>query len=58
MRRVLAGLRWYLREVTGESRWDAYRAECARHGHPPLSRREFERARADARAGSVGSRCC
>ncbi|MCI2240509.1 YbdD/YjiX family protein [Paenibacillus sp. TRM 82003] len=58
MRRLVQELRWYLREVDGRSRWERYLAECAAHGHPPLTRREFERRRADARAGAVSSRCC
>ncbi|WP_432486676.1 CstA-like transporter-associated (seleno)protein [Kineococcus sp. SYSU DK018] len=58
MRRLLGGLRWYLREVDGRVRWERYLAGCAEHGHPPLTRREFERRRADARAGAVSSRCC
>jgi uncharacterized short protein YbdD (DUF466 family) len=52
------GVRWYLREWSGESRWDAYLQECAEHGHPPVSRREFERRRADALERSPVSRCC
>ena len=52
------GVVWYLREVSGEGRWDAYLRECAEHGHPPVSRREFERRRADAAAASPVQRCC
>ena len=56
--RTWRGLRWYLRAVSGETRWDEYLARCAEHGHAPASRREFERARADARAANPASRCC
>ncbi len=56
--RAWRGLRWYLREVSGEGRWDAYLRECAAHGHAPVSRREFERWRADAAAASPVQRCC
>ena len=52
------GVRWYLREWSGEARWDDYLAECAAHGHAPVSRREFERRRADARESAPMSRCC
>ncbi|CAA9323923.1 MAG: hypothetical protein AVDCRST_MAG34-228 [uncultured Nocardioidaceae bacterium] len=52
------GLRWYLREVTGESRWDAYLDGCRADGVPPMSRREFERHRADRRERCPQSRCC
>ncbi|WP_369056031.1 CstA-like transporter-associated (seleno)protein [Kineococcus terrestris] len=58
MRALLRELRWYLHQVSGEARWEAYLAGCAEHGHRPLSRREFERRRADARAGAAGARCC
>lgn len=50
------GVRWYLRAVTGEDRWDAHLRECAAHGHPPGTRRDFEQQRADA--APLQSRCC
>lgn len=53
---VLTGLWRYLKEVSGESRWDDYLAECAAHGHAPVTRREFERRRDQAR--STVQRCC
>ena len=52
------GVRWYLREWSGEARWDDHLRECAAHGHPPLTRREFERRRADAAERTAISRCC
>lgn len=62
MRQVLArtvrGIRWYLREATGEARWDDYVEHCRRHGHPPMSRRDFERQRADAKESNPQPRCC
>ena len=57
-RRALAGLRWYLREATGEAKWDAYVADCASRGATPMSRREFERHRSDHREANPQSRCC
>ena len=56
--RAARGVRWYLREFTGEARWDAHLRECAEHGHEPLTRREFERRRADALESNPVSRCC
>ena len=47
-----------LREATGEARWDDYLARCEATGERPVSRRRFERQRAQAREGSRGSRCC
>ena len=56
--RAWHGVRWYLREWSGEARWDDYLERCARHGHQPISRREFERRRADAVERNPVSRCC
>lgn len=56
--RAWRGVRWYLREFTGEGRWDTYVRECAEHGHLPCTRREFERRRADLAEGMVPARCC
>lgn len=56
--RASRGLRWYLRAVSGESRWDEHVARCARDGRDPGSRRDFERHRADLREHRTTSRCC
>jgi hypothetical protein len=52
------GLRWYVRQATGEAKWDDYLATCAAEGSTPMSRREFERRRADHREAHPQSRCC
>ncbi len=52
------GVRWYLREWSGESRWDDDLRHCAEPGHQPVSRREFERRRADLAERTPASRCC
>lgn len=52
------GIRWYLRQLTGEAKWDEYVARCHADGRQPTSRREFERHRADHRERSTQSRCC
>jgi hypothetical protein len=52
------GIRWYLRQVTGESKWDDYLARCHAEGVTPVSRRTFERHRADHRERNPQSRCC
>ena len=57
-RKVVDGLRWYLKEVTGESRWEAYLARCAAEGTTPMTRREYERHRTDLREHNPQSRCC
>jgi uncharacterized short protein YbdD (DUF466 family) len=56
--RALRGVRWYLRELTGEAGWDRYLEHCAEHGHEPMSRREFEKRRSDAREANPVTRCC
>ncbi|WP_405148282.1 YbdD/YjiX family protein [Sphaerisporangium sp. NBC_01403] len=51
--------RWYLRELTGEGEYDRYLAEHRSDPNvPALSRREYERRRADRRGGSPDIRCC
>jgi hypothetical protein len=52
------GLRWYLRQATGEAKWDEHLALCHEQGVEPMSRREFERHRADHREAHPQSRCC
>jgi uncharacterized short protein YbdD (DUF466 family) len=60
VRRALRAVRWYLRELTGESAYDHY-LERFRREHPddrPPTRRQFERWRADGMQVPPGSRCC
>ena len=58
LRTAWRNVRWYLREWSGEARWDDHLRHCAEHGHEPMSRREFERRRADAREANPVTRCC
>ena len=55
---VARALRWYVRQFTGEGKWDEYASECATHGNAPMSRREFERRRDHEREHSARARCC
>lgn len=62
LRRAVAWVRWYVREVSGETVYDKYVAH-ARSRDPEaevLTRREFERRRTDAREADPrdGFRCC
>ncbi|MFC7304922.1 CstA-like transporter-associated (seleno)protein [Streptomyces monticola] len=62
VRRALAWVRWYVRELTDESAYDRY-VEHARKNHPGvlvLSRRDFERMRTDRQESDPrqGFRCC
>lgn len=58
LRRGVHGIVWYLKQVTGESRWDDHLARCAADGTEPMTRRAFERHRADHRETRVEGRCC
>jgi uncharacterized short protein YbdD (DUF466 family) len=60
VRRVLSGIAWYLREVSGESAYSRYVEHTRREhpGAPVLSRRAFERRRQDARDSRPQARCC
>ena len=60
LRDAVSGVRWYLREVSGESRYERY-VEHMRHDHPGqavMSRREYERERMRMRDENPRARCC
>ena len=60
VRGAYEGVRWYLREVSGESRYDRY-VEHMRRDHPDqavMSRREYERRRMQMRDENPRARCC
>ncbi|WP_110182231.1 CstA-like transporter-associated (seleno)protein [Nocardioides solisilvae] len=52
------GVRRFVRAFTGEAKWDEYVEACRRSGVAPVSRREFERHRAEHQERSARSRCC
>lgn len=56
--RVQRGVVWYLKQATGEAKWDEYVARCAAERREPMSRRAFERHRADHKERNPQSRCC
>ena len=51
-------VRWYVRQATGEAKWDEYLDRCRTQGLAPMSRRAFERHRSDHRESDPQSRCC
>lgn len=51
-------VRWYLRQVSGEARWEKYVEGCRASGVVPLSRREWEWRRSDHRDTHPEGRCC
>ena len=59
-RRAWMAVRWWIRGVTGEAKYDAYLAHQRAH-HPdaePLSERAFWRAEYARQEANPGSRCC
>lgn len=57
---VVGGVRWYLREVSGETAYERH-VEHVRREHPDamvMSRRDFERLRQDHRNDNPRARCC
>jgi hypothetical protein len=58
VRDALRGMHRFLKEATGEAKWDDYLAECLTAGREPMSRRQFELRRAHQRECSSQMRCC
>ena len=60
LRRALGSIVWYLREVSGETAYDRYRAHRKKlHPEEPvMTRAEFERWRTDDRDRNPRARCC
>jgi uncharacterized short protein YbdD (DUF466 family) len=56
--RIGRGIRWYLKQATGEAKWDEYVERCRRDDVTPMSRRDYEQHRAEHREGNPPSRCC
>ncbi len=51
-------IRRLLREATGEAKWDDYIERCRRQRVTPMTRRQFERHRAEHHESRPQSRCC
>jgi len=60
VKEAFAGVRWYLREVSGETAYDRYVEHVRREHHEAvvMSRRDFERMRQDDRNDNPRARCC
>ncbi|MBK5217644.1 MAG: YbdD/YjiX family protein [Propionibacteriales bacterium] len=52
------GIRWYLKQATGEAKWDEYLDRCRSEGVEPMTRRDFERHRAEHKENNPQPRCC
>lgn len=57
-RRALAAVRWYVRELLGDSAYERYLTRHTREhpAHRPLTEREFWRER--TAGGTTGPGCC
>jgi hypothetical protein len=56
--KAVRGIRWYLKQSTGEAKWDEYLERCRNDGVEPTSRRDFERHRAEHNEKNPQPRCC
>jgi len=56
--KVGRGIGWYLKQLTGEAKWDGYLERCIHDGLEPMSRRDFERHRTDHQESHPQARCC
>ena len=56
--RIGRGILWYLKQSTGEAKWDEYLERCRHDGAEPISRKDFERHRAEHKARNPQVRCC
>ncbi len=56
--KVGRGIRWYIRQLTGEAKWDEYLERCVREDVEPMSRRDFERHRSEHSEKHPQARCC
>lgn len=58
VRKAGRGIRWYFKAATGEAKWDEYVDRCRGQDVEPMSRRDFERHRAEHKERNPQSRCC
>lgn len=58
MSRLLSGLRWWARQLSGDARYATYVDRCRAAGSEPMSRRAYERHRSDHRDRHPEGRCC
>ena len=56
--RAGGGILWYLKQATGETKWDEYLDHCRNEQVEPVSRRDFEWHRAEHKENNPQSRCC
>jgi uncharacterized short protein YbdD (DUF466 family) len=56
--KAVRGIRWYLKQVSGEAKWDEYLKRARSEDMEPMSRRDFERHRSEHKENNPQARCC
>ena len=56
--KAVRGIRWYLKQVSGEAKWDEYLELARSEDMEPMSRRDFERHRTEHKENNPQARCC
>jgi hypothetical protein len=56
--KAVRGIRWYLKQVSGEAKWDEYLERARSEDMEPMSRRDFERHRSEYKENNPQARCC
>jgi uncharacterized short protein YbdD (DUF466 family) len=56
--KAVRGIRWYLKQVSGEAKWDEYLERARSEDVEPMSRRDFERHRSQHKENNPQARCC
>jgi len=56
--KAVRGIRWYLKQVSGEAKWDEYLERARSEDMEPMSRRDFERHRSEHKENNPQTRCC
>jgi len=56
--KAVRGIRWYLKQVSGEAKWDEYLERARSEDVEPMSRRDFERHRTEHKENNPQARCC
>jgi uncharacterized short protein YbdD (DUF466 family) len=51
-------IRWYLKQISGEAKWDEYLEQASNEDVVPMSRRDFERHRSEHKESNPQVRCC
>jgi uncharacterized short protein YbdD (DUF466 family) len=56
--KAVRGIGWYLKQVSGEAKWDEYLERARSEDMEPMSRRDFERHRSEHKENNPQARCC